>query len=206
MRKRRNNEEEDNTEVLANFIEDNRIYLYGDIDNKTALELHVILSTSDECPAERRRIGYQHSLPGIMTSPETTNDPLYLYINSTGGSVDAAISIMASLRSTKRQVITDVCSVGGSAAAWLALFGHKRRMSSFASMMFHSPIFMPLEETLEDRENNTLYSRRHYESLMKQLLSTTKMSFKEFKLKTDNQDWYLLAKDAKKLGFIHEIY
>ena len=66
-----------------------------------------------------------------------TNAPIWLLINSGGGSIIAGDRIVDAMQSSRRPIYTVDVSFSASMAAWIWTFGEKRYMQPRAILMFH---------------------------------------------------------------------
>lgn len=126
-----------------------------------------------------------------------------VYINSYGGFLDPAISIISQLQSLHK-VTTIVTGIAYSAAAFIALCGTHRVASKFSCLMFHDPIMTFEEEKIEEIYKISHNSRQHCHYIVKELLKNTELPYKEY-IEKIKDDWYVFPKEAKKYGLIDEI-
>lgn len=129
--------------------------------------------------------------------------PIKLYINSDGGEVFGALSIIDRIRSSKVPVHSYVEGLVASAATLISVSCHKRYMHKHAVMLIHqvSSWFTGTHENFKDEYKNL-------EVLMDLLqnvyLKNAKFNEEELK-ELLKRDLYLTANDALKYGLVDEI-
>ena len=109
-------------------VVDNRIYFYSEVDRETVLDLNKTL-----------RIRHNSSVTEQKTMGVENPVPIYLYIQSYGGSIFSGLSAMDEVLSVRQQVpvytIVDGCCA--SAATFISIVGTKRYMKPNAMMLIH---------------------------------------------------------------------
>jgi ATP-dependent Clp protease protease subunit len=175
-------EEEENFSSEYIDRENRCVYIFGAIDSRMAREVCQFIQETNKSI-------------GMVT----------VYINSSGGNVADMLSIMASFKQSTNEIITDITGEAASAAAFIALSGKYVRMYGLGSMMFHTFSFAS-EGKMEDIDDVTKSAKRTYGRIVKYLLKDRKLTAKEFYSKVGTRDWWITADEAKKYGFIHEIY
>ena len=107
--------------------ENNHIYMYSEITRKTAYEVGSLIKTiaSDNIT--------------IADRYDSEPSPIYLHINSYGGSVFAALAIIDSIKDCQKKVpvhtIIEGCAA--SAATLIGCVGSKRYIKKHAFMLIH---------------------------------------------------------------------
>lgn len=119
------------TEVVLNEPEvletqHNRIYFYSDIDRGSVLKLNSTLrEKANEYIGNQQQWNTEHPIP------------LYLHINSYGGSIFHGLSSMDNILACPIPVYTIVDGCCASAATFLSVVGQKRFMQPNAFMLIH---------------------------------------------------------------------
>ena len=157
-------------------------YIFGFIDNKMAVEI---------CRAT----------PYLADSKED----ITIFINSIGGDLDAFCSIMSALRLLKCKIKIFIVGEAYSAAAMMALLGDEVYASKFSNMMHHNMVFGLMDDGKEVKERLEL-NQKQFDNIYRELLKGTKISFDKFQKKINKNNWWMTAEEAKKYGFIHEIF
>lgn len=136
-----------------------------------------------------------------------SNDPIYVVLNTEGGSVDASFAIYDCIRALESPVFimtTGLCASGGLIVLAAADF----RISSPNCLFFyHQPILDGFEVQSIEQSQSTEALYRYYQQTMDDLIKTrTKISKKNwnefFEGKTS---YYFPVKKALEFGFIDEI-
>lgn len=180
--KSQDNDNETNNNPDIDF-DTRTIYLYTDVNSQIAKEISRAIS---------------HFNQGKY--------PIYLYINSPGGDVAAMISIMASLKQSQNPIIIDITGEADSAAAFIALCGTYTRMFKLGSMMFHKMWFTHIEGSTTEVEEINKNTQKTMKRIVKEMLKDKKITYAEFMDKMGEKDWTITPEEAKKYGFINEIY
>ena len=176
--------------VLWNYYKDaeNRIfYLNGDVDNKSLEIGKTILRINAEdegIPPEERR-------------------PIYIYINSLGGDVPTACTLIGIMGLSKTPIVTIAFCNAMSAAAYLLVAGHKRYALPGSTIMVHAGSYY-----LNGDVGKVESAKKYYDSTAKglatMLLDRSEITEKEFK-KRAGDDWYMSAEDALRYKVVDAI-
>lgn len=132
-----------------------------------------------------------------------SHDPIYLEINSPGGSVPDGIAIINAMQSIKSPVITIINGLAGSMAALISIAGNKRWMYKLSYWMQHSTsdIVGDYVQHMKDRTNFLCEFEDKTEELMRKRTKLTKKDFKKIR----NGEMWLSAKQAKQKGIVDKI-
>lgn len=177
-------------EVNLNFFNGNRFYIFGDIDETIPEKIISPLSLKIEELSKQRNPA-----------------PIEIHISSDGGYAQYALDIISLFDLAKSmgvKIITIVTSNAGSAASLIAVSGHYRVASKYASYMMHFGKSW-------DFSHNPIMAERNLDN--KKFLDNTIVSIyeKQTKLKKVSDlilaDGYTINGGAqlKKLGLIDEI-
>lgn len=169
---------EENVRVIGN-----EIYFYGEVDEKSALELNI-------CLRKLERQWFDH---------------IVLYIQSTGGDVYAGFSVMDHIDSLKIPVHTVVDGLCCSAATLILLAGKQRFMKKHARLMIHQ-VSSAADVTKHSDIRDEVH---HLDGLMDQMkrvyLQRTKLVSK--KLKTlMKRDVYLDIDTCIRYGIVEKMF
>tara|TARA_X000000950_G_scaffold280529_1_gene375348 strand:+ start:3113 stop:3733 length:621 start_codon:yes stop_codon:yes gene_type:complete len=182
-------EEENESEVT---VIDNNIYFYCPVSNESILALtkHI------------REITKKNMILGITYNIEPPN--INLYINSQGGCVYSALSILDIIINNKVKINSIITGVCMSAATLISMVCHNRYITPNGYMLIHNMSiggFWGKMHEFEDEMKN-----------MTQLTKSLKNIYKNYGKINKTQIDSLLKKDlllnssvAKKYGFIDEI-
>ena len=131
--------------------------------------------------------------------------PIYIYINSIGGDLSCALTIMEMIRHCKTEVITITAGACFSGAVFSQIVGHRRYCYDTASFLIH-PIktftegsSCDLEESIEQLD---ILRKTTYEIFLKYTNCTEEL-LDEIELKKKN--FYLTAEEAQRFGLVDKI-
>ena len=105
--------------------EDNHIYYYSDVSNKSVYELN----------REIRNV--TQKMLDIQRKYNVDPPPIYLHINSYGGSIFAAMSTVDVIKYNKVPIYTVIEGCAASAATLMSVVGKKRFMRPNSHMLIH---------------------------------------------------------------------
>ena len=118
--------EEEEDQVLINIHTlNNKIYFYDDINKYSALKLRIELET------------LVHKTRYISSTNNIDPVPIYLYINSEGGEVAHALSIVDFILNSSVPIYTVIEGEACSAATLISIVGAKRFMTENSHMLIH---------------------------------------------------------------------
>ena len=131
--------------------------------------------------------------------------PIYLFINSFGGSVYDGLALIDAIKYSKTPVYTVCIGSAMSMGLWVWLSGHRRLIGEHATLMFHdistgiwdksAGIKQELEEML-----------RLQELLINEIVSTTKITKTKLRGFIDRKsEWYIPAQEALDLKLADEL-
>ena len=141
----------------------------------------------------------------LYLDAEDSNKPIYLYINSPGGSVTAGMAIYDTMQYIKADVITICVGLAASMGAFLLAAGSpgKRLALPHARIMIHQPLGgargQATDIEIEAREILRIRSL-----LNDILVSRTGQTLEKIQKDTD-RDYFLSAPEAKDYGLIDQV-
>lgn len=132
--------------------------------------------------------------------------PVLIYINSSGGLLDEAFSLVSAIESSRTPVITVALGKAYSAGFLILLAGHKRFAQKYSTLMYHQGSAGVVGEF-----NRMIEYAKHWESCQTEIeeyvLKQTKIKKKKLQdIFSHKQDWYIKSKEALELGIIHGIW
>ncbi|CAD5977500.1 ATP-dependent Clp protease proteolytic subunit [Planktothrix tepida] len=141
----------------------------------------------------------------LYLDAEDSNKPIYLYINSPGGSVTAGMAIYDTMQYIKADVITICVGLAASMGAFLLAAGSpgKRLALPHARIMIHQPLGGARGQAtdIEIEAKEILRIR----SLLNDILaSRTGQTLEKIQKDTD-RDYFLSAQEAKDYGLIDQV-
>ena len=132
-----------------------------------------------------------------------SHDPIFLRINSSGGSVSAGFILIDTLRALDSPVYALVESQAYSMAAIIAVFCEKRYMLPHATIMFHEVSYSALGEDPSIR-SRVDFNIRYIDQIHREIATALRISHVDYRQKI-RDGWWLLADEAKKAGVVDEV-
>lgn len=132
-------------------IINNEIYFYGQINKESSLKLRT----------ELRKMEIKHNIFAVSNS--CSKVPIKLFLNSEGGEVACALSIVDSIKRSTIPIHTIIEGETASAATLISVVGHKRYMTKNAHMLIHQirgGIWGKMQEFEEEMKNMKTYSSK----------------------------------------------
>ncbi len=141
----------------------------------------------------------------LYLDAEDSNKPIYLYINSPGGSVTAGMAIYDTMQYIKADVITICVGLAASMGAFLLAAGSpgKRLALPHARIMIHQPLGGARGQAtdIEIEAREILRIR----SLLNDILANRTGQTLEKIQKDTDRDYFLSAQEAKDYGLIDQV-
>jgi ATP-dependent protease ClpP protease subunit len=169
----------------------NRILFYADIATQSALELNRLLREMDI------------KLQDIKKFSDDFSPVCHLHLQSDGGEISPAFSIIDTIRTMKTPVHTHVEGVVASAGTLISTVGQKKYMTKYSYMLIHqlrAETYGKYEDLADNMINNSSYMsmmRSYYKEY-------TKIPVKKLD-ELLKRELYLTAKECLELGLIDEI-
>ena len=132
--------------------------------------------------------------------------PIYLYINSPGGSVTDGVMIYDTMKYIKSDVVTICVGLAASMGAYLLAAGTKGKRVALPNsrIMIHQPLGGTSQRQASDIEIEANEILRMKENLNKSLADMTGQPFEKIEKDTD-RDYFLSAEEAKNYGLIDRV-
>ncbi len=132
--------------------------------------------------------------------------PIYLYINSPGGSVTAGMAIFDTMQYIKSEVVTICVGLAASMGAFLLAAGSpgKRLALPHARIMIHQPLGGTGRRQATDIEIEAKEILRIRQQLNQLLAQRTGQSLEKIEKDTD-RDYFLSAEEAVAYGLIDKV-
>lgn len=132
-------------------------------------------------------------------------EPIKIYIDSYGGNINAALTIMDSIKISRTPIYTINIGTVYKESFFIYLVGHRRYTYQMASFMFHKDTKQFDEnETESNFFNYTSLCQKQEEELKRLLLDKTKITENQYEKHCKN-DWWFSADDAHKLSICNEV-
>jgi ATP-dependent Clp endopeptidase proteolytic subunit ClpP len=149
MSHRRNTTEEEEEEENEIVVINNEIFFYSYIEKTIILKLRTELT----------KLINKHRIYSITNNVECT--PIRLYINSEGGELSSALSIVDLIERSEVPIHTIIEGEAASAATLISVVGHKRFITKNSHMLIHQVrggMWGKMQEFEEEILNMKMYS------------------------------------------------
>jgi len=142
----------------------------------------------------------------LYLDSEDSSKPIYLYINSPGGSVTAGLAIYDTIQYIKSDVVTICVGLAASMGAFLLAAGTKGKRVALphSRIMIHQPLGGTSRRQASDIEIEAREILRMKEMLNRSLADMSGQSFEKIEKDTD-RDYFLSAEEAKEYGLIDRV-
>jgi ATP-dependent Clp protease protease subunit len=142
----------------------------------------------------------------LYLDSDDSSKPIYLYINSPGGSVTAGLAIYDTIQYIKSDVVTICVGLAASMGAFLLAAGTKGKRVALphSRIMIHQPLGGTSRRQASDIEIEAREILRMKEMLNRSLADMSGQSFEKIEKDTD-RDYFLSAEEAKEYGLIDRV-
>lgn len=142
----------------------------------------------------------------LYLDSEDSSKPIYLYINSPGGSVTAGLAIYDTMQYVKSDVVTICVGLAASMGAFLLGAGTKGKRLALphSRIMIHQPLGGTSRRQASDIEIEAKEILRIKDMLNHAMADMTGQSFEKIEKDTD-RDYFLSAAEAKEYGLIDRV-
>jgi len=141
----------------------------------------------------------------LYLDSDDPNKPIYLYINSPGGSVTAGLAIYDTMQYIKADIITICLGLAASMGSFLLAAGTKGKRLALPNsrIMIHQPMGGTRGQAT-DIEIEAKEILRVRSELNNMLADCTGQSLEKIEKDTD-RDYYMSAEEAKEYGLIDQV-
>ena len=142
----------------------------------------------------------------LYLDSDDSSKPIYLYINSPGGSVTAGLAIYDTIQYVKADVVTICVGLAASMGAFLLAAGTKGKLLALphSRIMIHQPLGGTSQRQASDIEIEAREILRLKDQLNQQLAEMTGQNLEKLEKDTD-RDYFLSAAEAKEYGLIDRV-
>ena len=142
----------------------------------------------------------------LYLDSEDSSKPIYLYINSPGGSVTAGLAIYDTMQYVKTDVVTICVGLAASMGAFLLAAGSKGKRLALphSRIMIHQPLGGTSQRQASDIEIEAREILRIKDMLNHSMAEMTGQPFEKIEKDTD-RDYFLSAAEAKDYGLIDRV-
>ncbi len=142
----------------------------------------------------------------LYLDSDDSSKPIYLYINSPGGSVTAGLAIYDTMQYVKSDVVTICVGLAASMGAFLLAAGTKGKRLALphSRIMIHQPLGGTSQRQASDIEIEAKEILRIKDMLNHAMADMTGQPFAKVEKDTD-RDYFLSAAEAKDYGLIDRV-
>ncbi|MFL0777288.1 MAG: ATP-dependent Clp protease proteolytic subunit, partial [Prochlorococcus sp.] len=142
----------------------------------------------------------------LYLDSEDSSKPIYLYINSPGGSVTAGLAIYDTMKYVKSDVVTICVGLAASMGAFLLAAGTKGKRLALphSRIMIHQPLGGTNQRQASDIEIEAREILRIKDMLNHSMAELTDQAFEKIEKDTD-RDYFMSAAEAKDYGLIDRV-
>jgi ATP-dependent Clp protease protease subunit len=142
----------------------------------------------------------------LYLDSEDSSKPIYLYINSPGGSVTAGLAIYDTMQYVKSDVVTICVGLAASMGAFLLAAGTKGKRLALphSRIMIHQPLGGTSQRQASDIEIEAREILRIKDMLNQSMADMTGQPLEKVTKDTD-RDYFLSAAEAKEYGLIDRV-
>jgi ATP-dependent Clp protease protease subunit len=142
----------------------------------------------------------------LYLDSEDNSKPIYLYINSPGGSVTAGLAIDDTIQYVKSDVVTICVGLAASMGAFLLGAGTKGKRLALphSRIMIHQPLGGTSQRQASDIEIEAREILRIKDMLNQSMADMTGQELAKIEKDTD-RDYFLSAEEAKNYGLIDRV-
>jgi len=142
----------------------------------------------------------------LYLDSEDSSKPIYLYINSPGGSVTAGLAIYDTMQYVKSDVVTICVGLAASMGAFLLAAGSKGKRLALphSRIMIHQPLGGTSQRQASDIEIEAKEILRMKDMLNHSMAEMTGQPFAKIEKDTD-RDYFLSAAEARDYGLIDRV-
>ena len=142
----------------------------------------------------------------LYLDSEDNSKPIYLYINSPGGSVTAGLAIFDTMQYVKSEVVTICVGLAASMGAFLLAAGSKGKRLALphSRIMIHQPLGGTSQRQASDIEIEAREILRIKDMLNQSMADMTGQPLDRIAKDTD-RDYFLSAAEARDYGLIDRV-
>jgi ATP-dependent Clp protease protease subunit len=139
----------------------------------------------------------------IMLLDSFSHNPIEIYINSPGGSIDDGFALIDLMRNVKSPIHTIAQGTVASIATLIFVAGNKRYSYSNSVLMLHDLFAEAIDygQKLKDRVD---FYNKEWLAIKDHLLKYTKLTDQEIENSRNGELW-LFSQDAKQKGLVDDI-
>lgn len=180
----------------------NNVDILDCIDYANAMSREIYLNNLTPATADtiEKIIRFWNNIDDYEVSSVTNRKPINIYINSLGGSLNAAFTIVDIIKNSKTPVYTINIGVCQKEAFYPYLAGHKRY--AYPRSSFYLDKNIERLDLSEGQSNYEDFIKRQSLELKEMILETTKITETDY---DNRKGWWLTADKANDLKVCHEV-
>ncbi|MEZ4266801.1 MAG: ATP-dependent Clp protease proteolytic subunit [Myxococcota bacterium] len=145
----------------------------------------------------------QKAQKAVLELNEQSHEPIWLVLNSGGGSVEAGLVLIDTMRSLKSPIYCLVESKAYSMAAIILAFCDKRYALDHATIMLHEASYGTAGEDPTNRSRLDFLAR-YLDGLHVEIAARLKMAPEKYRARIRDA-WWLLASEAEAAGVVDAV-
>lgn len=193
--------------VLAELITpEAQFSIENAIDNATFVDRAIYINDAilpENAGSINKQINFWNIIDDTDEIPTEERVPIKLYINTPGGDLPAALSIIDTIILSRTPVWTITLATGYSAGFFIGIAGHKRFAYPHSSFLFHEGCFVNGGDAHKFLQGANFYEKQ-LKQLKKLVLDRTNIT-EEMYEEHKKDDLWLLADEALKYNIVDEI-
>ena len=146
----------------------------------------------------------QFNVDAIVTKikdfAKENNHPIFMIINSPGGSVEAGLELMNTMKSVHVPIYCAIETEAFSMAADISQYCTKTYIHKYATMMFHQASYA-VSGKADQIEIRVAFTGRYLKAIEKDLASQMGITYEQF-LNKRGVEWWVVADEAAQFGLV----
>lgn len=149
-------------------------------------------------------VNFWNEVEMITETPDEKPMPLTVYINSPGGDLDATLSIVSVMKSSRIPIHTITYGRSWSGAFLISISGKHRIAEKYSTFLFHEGNALYCENAHKFIQFSDFYKQKILEIMRYITTHQTKITEQEYQVHK-NDDWWFTATEALEFGLVDEI-
>ncbi len=171
-----------------------------DYANAMSREIYLYNLTPTSAETIEKTIRFWNNIDDLEVSSITERKPINIYIDSFGGSLNAAFTIMDIIKNSKTPINTINIGICQKEALYPYLAGHKRY--AYPRSSFYLDKNIERLDLSEGQSNYEDFIKKQALELKEIILEATKITENEYE---SRKGWWLTAEKANELLICHEV-
>ena len=194
----------DFTDVLNTNASLSREIVLNNIDEDTGVKIDSIIRFWNEYDDEKERNFCAEALNQGVIPGFLKREPIKIYINSYGGSLVATLTIIDAIKKSKTPIYTYNIGAAYSGGFFIFICGHRRFSYKHSDFLFHEgSVHMVMRDAGKFKNFSDFY-KKQLKQLEEITIENTKITKEDYE-RHRNDDWWIMALEAKEKGICDEI-